>query len=38
MKNNPSKVGAKTKITLSSGFKILKLTYNNLMAEVTSID
>ena len=39
MKNHPSKVGAKTRITLSSGFKIPKLlTYNNLMAEVKRID
>lgn len=39
MKNHPSKVGAKTRITLSSGFKMPKLlTYNNLMAEVKRID
>ena len=39
MKNHPSKVGAKTRITLSSGFKIPKLlTYNQLMAEVKHMD
>ena len=39
MKSHSTKVGAKTRITLSSGFKLPKLlTYNKLMNELKEID
>ena len=39
MKSHPTKVGAKTRITLSSAFKIPKLlTYNKLIEELKEID
>ena len=39
MKSHPTKVGAKTRITLFSGFKIPKLlTYNKLTKELKEID